>query len=143
MNYDDEIRSLLNHYALRILMHLTGYKKLIVALLLLVFTSQSIAALAMSCQLNSLVQPMMGMDHSMMAMDDSMDMMDGHSMPSGDQTADCCKVMGHCPMGNCFPSATSTSTVSFSTFTSTALDSYRSTQPDPLISSLYRPPIFR
>lgn len=132
-------------------MYLTGYKKLIVALLLLVFTSQSIAALAMSCQLNSLVQPsieqtmMEGMDYSMMAMDDSMSMMDMQSMPSkGDQTSDCCKAMGHCSMGNCsFLGVSNTLVVSFTAFNSISPDSFLNIQPDPLISSLYRPPIFR
>ena len=81
-------------------MRLTGYKKLIVMLLLMAFTSQSIAALAMSCQMNtqgntSSEQVMMaGMDHSMMGMDNSMNMINDHSMPSSnsDQKADCCKL---------------------------------------------------
>ncbi len=127
-------------------MHLTGYKKLIVALLLMVFASQSIAALAMSCQLNVQSGVMMsGMDHSMMDMDSSMDMMDEHPMPSKkDQPSDCCKAMGHCSMGSCsFPSASNTLSIAFTSFSSAAIDSYRSVQPDPLISSLYRPPIFR
>lgn len=132
-------------------MHLTGYKKFIVVLLLLAFTSQSIAALAMSCQLNGQVQPsaeqtMMGdMDHSMMGMDDSMNMMGEHSMPpKGNQMSDCCKAMGHCSLGNCsLISVTNSFAISLAAFSSAAIDSYISVQPSPLISSLYRPPIFR
>jgi len=131
-------------------MSLTGYKKLIVALFLMVFTSQSIAALAMSCQLNSQTKPsseqamMAGMDHSMMDMDGSMDMMNHHSMPSSGDQADCCKAMGHCSLSNCsLISVTNTFAVSLVASSSTAIDSYTSVQPLPLISSLYRPPIFR
>jgi len=132
-------------------MRLTGYKQFIVALLLMAFTSQSIAALAMSCQLNSQAKPsseqamMAGMDHSMMDMDGSMDRMNDHSMPSsGDQKADCCKAMGHCSLSNCsLISMTNAFAVSLAALSSTAIDSYTSVQPLPLVSSLYRPPIFR
>lgn len=131
-------------------MRLLGYNKLInkliVALLLMAFTSQSITALAMTCPFGSQTLPsranamMVGMDHSKMGMDGSMGMMSDHSMPSSDdQMADCCKAMGHCSL----ISVTNTFAISLAVASSAAIDSYTSAQPLPLASSLYRPPIFR
>lgn len=129
-------------------MRLTGCKKLIIALLLLAFTSQSMAAVVMSCQLaaqHSVSPSSMDEDMSMMDMSDA-DMADmNHAMSmQSDKKADCCKTMGHCLSGSCTLTGLSNSiTISFAAVGSHAFDSYTSAQPLPLISSLYRPPISR
>jgi hypothetical protein len=130
-------------------MYLTGHKKIITAFLLIAFIGQSITALAMSCRLETHLSSshtmMAGMDHSMMSMDDSMNMMNNHEMPvSGDQKADCCKTMGDCSFNNCsLIGITNSVSISLKTLASAAIDSFASVQPLLLVSSLYRPPIFR
>jgi hypothetical protein len=117
-------------------MRVIGYKNFIVALLLLVFTSQSIIALIMFRQLESQSpsSKMLDMDHSMMGMD--------HTTMNDDKKTDCCKTLGHCFLGNCSLASLEQSffllpfvlSLAASYFTVTA-------RPSRLISSLYRPPI--
>ncbi|HOY22145.1 MAG TPA: hypothetical protein PK002_03275 [Cellvibrio sp.] len=143
----------------------TGYKNIFIALLLLAFTSQSFAALVMPCQFLSQashsinMDDMAGMDHSGIGgmdhsgiggMDHSnMVGMDDSEMASDIETdtnpmSDCCKTVGHCSSGSCslalfghsfavsLPATQADLNVSFTSFI-----------PESLISSLFRPPIFR
>ncbi len=119
-------------------MRLIGYKKFIVALLLLVFISQSIVALTMSRQLeNQTSSPsMQDMDHSMMGMN--------HSTMSDDKKIDCCKTMGHCFLGSCSLASLEHSFFLLPFVLSLATNYFTiAARPLRLISSLYRPPISR
>lgn len=135
----------------------TGYKNIFIALLLLAFTSQSFAALVMPCQFVSKashsmnMDDMAGMNHSDMEGMDHSNMvgMDHSEMASDIKTdtnpmSDCCKTLGHCSSGSCslalfghsfavsLPATQADLNVSFTSFI-----------PESLISSLFRPPIFR
>jgi uncharacterized protein involved in copper resistance len=135
----------------------TGYKNIFIALLLLAFTSQSFAALVMPCQFLSQashstnMDDMAGVDHSGMEGMDHSNMvgMDHSEMASDIKTdtnpmSDCCKTLGHCSSGSCslalfghsfavsLPATQADLNVSFTSFI-----------PESLISSLFRPPIFR
>ena len=135
----------------------TGYKNIFIALLLLAFTSQSFAALVMPCQFLSqashsiYMDDMAGMNHSGMEDMDHSNMvgMDHSEMASDIKTdtnpmSDCCKTVGHCSSGSCslalfghsfavsLPATQADLNVSFTSFI-----------PESLISSLFRPPIFR
>jgi hypothetical protein len=128
-------------------MQCTDYKKIIVALLLMALTSQSMAVLVMPCQFQSQFQnqtqspsdatAMAGMDHSMQMMN--------HSMPSNEnKTPDCCKRMEDCLIGGCaLIGMSNTVILSFMASSSAMEDSYTGMQVLSLVSSLYRPPIFR
>jgi uncharacterized protein involved in copper resistance len=129
----------------------TGYKKFIIALLLLAFTSQTMATAAMTCQLEKATQAVamdmssddhMAMDHTDHAsMDHSQH---ANSLTDTHQKSDCCKTMGHCLLGGC-SLATATTSIDFllTQLDSAAEDFYSDVVPTPLASSLYRPPIFR
>lgn len=127
----------------------TGYKNIFIALLLLAFTCQSFAALVMSCQFESQMSHSMNMDY-MAEMDHAnMARMD-HSEMAGDlktdttTSDDCCKAMGHCLSGGCsLANLENNFALSFAVLSSDAARLYISVLPSPLISSLYRPPIFR
>lgn len=137
--------------------------KFIALLLLLAFTSQTMATAAMKCEQektasNSAHLAMSEMDMSSMdmsAMDiNTMDHSDSamahmHHMSStqapqhNHQEFDCCKTMGHCLFGGCILAATSNSITFFvNKVEATAEDFYLGIVPSPLASSLYRPPIF-
>ncbi len=133
-------------------MTLMRYKKIIIAVLLMAFTGQSLAALAMSCQVTgktllSAAQIMMpSMNHSQMVMDHLANISNDHQHSSNDkQAASCCKLMGQsCSQGNCsLMSVMSTFVLFVEAVISVAVDSYTSVQPLPLVSLPYRPPIFR
>lgn len=126
----------------------TGYKNILIALLLLAFTSQSFAALTMPCQFVS--QTSMSMDMSNMAGMDHANMagMDHSGMHSSDKTtskpiSDCCKTVGHCSSGSCslafFGHSFDVSLLSLHTDVNV---SYTNVIPERLASSLFRPPIF-
>lgn len=140
-------------------MSLTTCKKIIIALLLLAFTSQTLATAAMICELEKTTQTssiamninadsMTHAHHHMSEMPvhdmTEMETMDHPSQHhSQHQQFDCCKTMGHCLMGGCSFAATSNFHIFlFSKPHTTAVDFYSSSEPAPLISSLYRPPIF-
>lgn len=141
-----------------------GYKKIIIALLLLAFTSQSFAALMMPCQFESQASHSMNMD-DMARMDHSgMEGMDhseiegmdhsnmegmNHSEMVGDvktdatDMSDCCKTLGHCSSGGCslaffghpFDVSMLPTQADMNIF-------YTSRVPESLVSSPFRPPIF-
>ncbi len=117
-------------------MRLIGYKKFIVALLLLAFTSQSIIALTMSRQLEvqSPSPVMMDMDHAMMEMD--------HTTMSHDKKNECCKTMGHCFLGSCSLASLEPSFFLLPFVLNFSINYFTvDARPVRLISSLYRPPI--
>lgn len=131
----------------------SGYKNILIALLLLAFTSQSLAALVMPCQFVSQTSMTvtMAMDMSDMTEMDHAGMadMDHSGMHHSDQpptttSGDCCKTMGHCGSGTC-------SLVFFGHFFDLSLLSpssevnaaYVDVIPERLASSLFKPPIFR
>jgi membrane protease subunit (stomatin/prohibitin family) len=129
-------------------MRLTRLKKLLLALLLMVFTGQSIAASVARCPMqqaeSSTPHSMMaGMDHSMMdmqAMDQAM--LESHAQHS--KKADCCKQLGHCLQGGCSVIGLDTHMlVPLPISTSAAAYFYHRAQPLRVASSLFRPPIFR
>ena len=128
-------------------------QKLLVLLLLLAFTSQTLATAAMTCELDKAVKApsvdaviasithhdMDHTQHDMSAMPATSNNSE-HSHPPSD--SDCCKTMGHCLFGGCSLAAASNAI----DFLLTELDSatedfYSGVTPTPLASSLYRPPI--
>jgi hypothetical protein len=127
----------------------TGYKNIFIALLLLAFTSQSFAALVMPCQFLSQashstnMDDMAGVDHSNMVG------MDHSEMASDIKTdtnpmSDCCKTLGHCSSGSCSLALFGHSfAVSLPATQADLNASFSSFIPESLISSLFRPPIFR
>ena len=133
----------------------SSLQKFIVLLLLLAFTSQTLATAAMTCELEknitapAVASKMMenvahhDMDHThhdMSAMPATSNNTE-HSHPPSD--SDCCKTMGHCLFGGCSLAAASTAIdFLFIKFHSTTEDFYSSLTPTSIASSLYRPPIF-
>lgn len=130
----------------------SSLQKIISLLLLLAFTSQTLAAAAMTCELeNAAPTPaiekltdsvvhhdMDHMQHDMSTMPVAPDNSE-HNHP----TSDCCKTMGHCLLGGCSLAAASTSIdFLFTQLDSATEDFYSDVAPTPLASSLYRPPIF-
>jgi hypothetical protein len=132
----------------------TCYEKVITLLLLLAFTSQTLATAAMTCELEknttapAVASEMMAnvahhdmehMHHDMSAMSATADNSEDSHPPSD---SDCCKTMGHCLFGGCSLAAASNA-LDFLVikFYSTPEDFYSGVTPTPLASSLYRPPI--
>lgn len=141
----------------------TRIHKFIALLLLLAFTSQTMATAAMNCEqekmesshsmvisemdmavMDMTIMDMSGMDHkdpTMLHMHHNMSKTD-HSQNTHQQF-DCCKTMGHCLFGGCtFLAADYGITFLFNKINSIAEDFYLGIAPNPLVSSLYRPPIF-
>jgi hypothetical protein len=133
--------------------------RFIALILLLAFTSQTLATAAMNCEQGKTVsisrniattQMNMGeMDMSTMDYSDpSMMQMHDHtnttnSPQNSHQKFDCCKTMGHCLFGGCSLAAASKGIIFMpSKFDSIAEDFYLGITPPPLASSHYRPPIF-
>ena len=120
----------------------------LIALLALVFLGQSLAVVAMPCQLMD-VAPMNpdteSMDHSMMGMHHDMSEMDtGIKTMDMKTTHDCCKTMGHCSSSSCSAPALSYSMVfAIQSDTSVNTNGYHQYIPSSPVSSLYRPPILR
>lgn len=124
----------------------TGHHNILIALLLLVFISQSIAALMMSCQHSANTEGSMAKMHHDMAAMEGMDpsLHSDHSTPApSPQKADCCKAFGHCSAGGCSLAMVSETVIFFTTLHSSISDLYSSTLPIALATSLFRPPIFR
>lgn len=127
----------------------TGYKNFIIALLLLAFTSQTLATAAMTCQLEkataAVAMDMSSYDHMNMDHTDHASMdhsQHANSLTDTHQKSDCCKTMGHCVFGGCSLAAASNSIDFLLTeLDSAAEDFYSDVVPTPLASSLYRPPI--
>jgi hypothetical protein len=143
-------------------MRSTGYKKIFIVLLLLAFTGQSFAAVAMPCQFglhlsnSTNMTDMAGMDHSKMDhgsmnrgnMDHSnMAGMDHSDLGGADPTTpvkpmDCCKTMSHCSSSSCSLTFLSDSFSLFLFPTHTAVNLvYSRVFPETLASELFRPPI--
>jgi hypothetical protein len=126
-------------------MRLTGYKNIIILLLLMAFTSQSVAALLMPCQHNAAMHHEMGTMADMPGMEHMhhANVMDSTSKTPIQQT-DCCKALGHCSSGGCslavFGGA---SLITFASLRTSVSDLYRNTIPTALSTSLFKPPIFR
>ena len=128
--------------------------KILILLLLLAFTCQTTAAktmatAAMNCGQEKMAATDMHMDMSDMTGMDMSKMDHMHHMNETDapqnshQQFDCCKTMGHCLFGGCSLAATSHGIVlSLQKINSVLEDFYSGAAPAPLISSLYRPPIF-
>jgi uncharacterized protein involved in copper resistance len=123
--------------------------KILILLLLLAFTSQTMATAAMNCEQEKTAATDMHMDMSdMTGMDMSkMDHMRHMSKIDAPQNShhqfDCCKTMGHCLFGGCSLAAASHGIVlSLQKINSVLEDFYSGAAPAPLVSSLYRPPIF-
>lgn len=118
----------------------------LIAVLALVFLSQSLAVVAMPCQLMGvapMIHDMDSIDHSMIGMHHDMDQMEiqGKTMDMK-STYDGCKTMGHCSSSSCSAPALSYS-LAFAVQINTAVNtnSYRQHIPSSPVSSLYRPPI--
>jgi hypothetical protein len=145
-------------------MCLTGFKKFVVVLMLMAFTGQLMAAQGTFCEMgnqrgsgNGMIA---GMNHSMADMDGASEKMMDHSMQvggkqklTGDQKSNCCKTKGPCSTGGCaFGNCASGNCsligmnnslpISFPILKSAATTFYSNQPPSPLVSSLYRPPIF-
>jgi hypothetical protein len=127
----------------------TGYKNIFIALLLLAFTSQSFAALVMPCQFVSKASHSMNMDDMAGMNHSDMEGMD-HSEMAGDiktdtnPMSDCCKTVGHCSSGGCSLALFGHSfAVSLLSTQADVNVYYTSFIPESLVSSLFRPPIFR
>lgn len=118
----------------------------LIALLTLVFLGQSLAVVAMPCQLMDVApmsHDMESMDHSMMGMHHDMSQMDTQDKTMDMKTThDCCKTMGHCSSSSCSATALSYS-VAFAIQSDTSVNTngYHQYIPSSPVSSLYRPPI--
>jgi hypothetical protein len=127
-------------------MRRTLYSKLIAFFALLAFTSQMMAASAMTCELDKAAEPdafardMMHMDHSNADMA-HMHHHDADQPPAPQHNADCCKIMGHCLSGCTLVVISSSIIFAIEKFSSGVSDFYSSNISNPVISSLYRPPI--
>ncbi|MET0355789.1 MAG: hypothetical protein ABW044_03370 [Cellvibrio sp.] len=135
-------------------MPLTAYKKIIIALLLLAFTSQTMASAAMKCQLEqafhskSAITDMGTMNHNGPDMEhmhhhmSEIDVIDSvEDVSHAHQTSDCCKTMGQCLLG-CSVIVVSTSFIFLLEKINVGIeDFYSNTASSLFISSLYRPPI--
>ncbi len=126
----------------------TDAKKIIIALLLLAFTSQTLATAAMTCQLEKATQATaaamdMSNEHHMDHADHaSMDHSQHQSALTDNHNSDCCKTMGHCLLGGCsLATATTSIDFLFTQLDSATEDFYSDVVPTPLTSPLYRPPI--
>jgi len=129
------------------------------ALLILLFVGQTLAAVAMPCQLMEIApvnhgMVMASMDHSMMGMHQDVSDMNTADKTRNSSTLhsdaqfhpqpdDCCKTEGHCSSGSC-SSALLSFLPSFVIQSSTALNSpgYHQHIPNSYIPALFRPPIF-
>jgi|GEM_PF-3352582 len=131
----------------------TGYQKIIVLLLLLAFTSQTLATVSMTCELEKATtmpsavlamaeMSMTEMDHMHHDMS-TMPVVSDDTQQHSHQKSNCCKTMGDCVFGGC-TLATASNSMDFllAKLDSTAEDFYSSVAPKPLSSSFYRPPIF-
>lgn len=112
------------------------FKSWFIALLLLAFTSQSMAALMMVCEMP---QQEIHASHTMADMDHA-----EHSKLSKNLPDTHCATMDHCTSGSCLlPALSASFSVNTMGVTATVIDSYDSGFPVASVSSLYRPPIFR
>ena len=129
------------------------FHKILILLLLLAFTSQTMATAAMNCeqQLVAVEMPMdsmmdmdmSAMDHSDPAMAHIRHMSEANTSQNPHQQIDCCKTMGHCIFGGCTLAALDNGIIFLiNKIDSTVEDFYLGVTPSPLVSSLYRPPIF-
>ncbi len=129
-------------------------------LLLLAFTGQTMATAAMSCDHTQMIQNshdvimaemVMGTgevlieanhsDPDIVHLHHNMD--ETHQPQNTHEQTDCCKTMGHCLLGGCALAAASSGiTFLLTQHDSTLEDFYLGVTPTPLVSSLYRPPIF-
>lgn len=120
----------------------------LITLFILVFLGQSLAVVAMPCQLMDVApvtHDMESMDHSMMGMHHDMGQMNAQDNTMDmKNTHDCCKTMGHCTSSSCSAPASSYS-IAFAIHSNTLFNtnSYHQHIPSSPVSSLYRPPIFR
>ncbi len=136
-------------------------RKIITLLLLLAFTSQTLATAAMTCELEKTVK-ISAIDKFMK--DEPMDVevtedvahhdnhmhhdagtapADADNFQDHHQSQDCCKYMGQCLLGGCaLATANNSTTLLLNKIASTPEDYYSSFTPTPLATSLYRPPIF-
>lgn len=120
----------------------------LIALLSLVFFSQSLAVVAMPCQFMDVMpmsHEMESMEHSMTGMHHDMSQMDALDEVRDIKTIhDCCNTIGHCSSNSCSAPALNYS-LAFTAQSDTSVNTngYHQYIPSSPISSLYRPPIFR
>lgn len=128
------------------------FKSWFIALLLLAFTSQSMAALTMVCEMPQQLSQLdmhashtrADMHHANMSHPMAETGSAEHSKLSRNLPDAHCATMDHCTSGSCLlPALSSSFSVDTMGVTATVMDSYDSGVPVALVSSLYRPPIFR
>lgn len=134
------------------------HSTMLIALLLIAFTSQLIANAAMTCEL----KPVAALPHShehthhhdgampmhdMASMNLSQNFSQNHAQDHSSafthhhSSADCCKLMGHCSMGCALFGIDRDKIFSLQKQSSIAEDFYSRNTPTPLITTHYRPPI--
>lgn len=126
-----------------------------ILLLLLAFSSQTFAVASMTCELEKMRVSAATISQSNQHHAHHTSSMENHDMsemvpmeqetpaPTTHQNLDCCKTMGHCLLSNCsFAATDANSLFLFTKSNSTGIDFYSSNSPTPLITSLFRPPIF-
>lgn len=143
------------------------FHKILILLLLLAFTSQTVAGKTMAtaminCEpgkmaanemhmdsimdmtmMNTTAVHKSAMDHSDPAMAHMHHMSETDAPQNPHQQFDCCKTMGHCLFGGCLLAAAGHGILlSLQKINSPTEDFYSSVAPAPLVSSHYRPPIF-
>ena len=135
------------------------FHRFIALVLLLAFTSQTMAAATMNCERSTTGSKSENPAAANLSLDDmdmsSMDHSDPAMMHMHHQLAkknssqnthqqfDCCKTMGHCLLGGCALAAASNAiTFLFNTIGSGVDILYLEIAPNSLASTLYRPPIF-
>lgn len=123
----------------------------LIALLVLVFLGQSLAAVAMPCRLmdvapnnmpHSMNHDMSQMVHSMMNMHHDVSHMDDSQSGDTNSTHDCCKTIGQCSSGSCSaPAMAYHLELNLAANNLLLASGYHQHIPNTPVSSLYRPPI--
>lgn len=131
------------------LMKSSIFKPWFIALLLLAFTSQSMAALTMVCEMPQQIPPKVSQDSAHTSHDIDHAHMSHMSAPSDSAEhqnfSDAhCATMEHCTSGSCvLPALSHQLSINAPVVTAVVIDSVDSGFPVASISSLYRPPISR
>jgi hypothetical protein len=123
-------------------MQTARYKKIIVALLMMVFIGQVVASANVSCQSQSSSSQL----HNQMADSDMMDHSQhigaGNSMAQSAAGSECCADCD-CSLGGCASAVLLASQSVFAVNPTLPINTYNGLVENPLVISLFRPPISR
>lgn len=134
------------------------HSTLLIAFLLIAFTSQLLANAAMTCEFKPVAPSTHSHEHmhhhdgtvpmhDMASMNQSQNLSQNHPQNHSStfthhhSSADCCKLMGHCSMGGALFGIDKDKIFTFQKQSSAAEDFYSRNTPTPLVTAHYRPPI--